>query len=175
MSSLYQLTNDIAALELLLEQTGGDVSEGTEGQTLEKWAQEYEWKLSAKVDSYGELHRNLEALGGALDEEIKRLRARKTAIDNRAQRLLDLAKFSMEKLGLRKLEGTKFTIAIQKAGGKDPMEVLVDAGQLPEAYRKTTILIEADKEKLRTGLEQKDPALEGKAKLGQRGDYVRIR
>ncbi len=175
MSSLYQLTEEVKALDDLLVEQGGDVSEGAAGQTLERWAQEYQWALAVKIDAYGEFHRNLEAQAAALDEEIKRLRARKEAVENRAQRLLDLAKFSMERLQLRKLEGTKFTIGLQRVGGKDPVEVLVNAEALPEGYRRTQILIDADKEKIRAGLEGKDPALEGKARLGQRGEYVRIR
>ena len=70
MSSLYELTEDLVALDRLLAELGGEVTEGTEGQTLERWANEYEWKMRDKVDGYAALIRNLEADRGALEEEV---------------------------------------------------------------------------------------------------------
>ena len=188
MSSLYELTEELVALDKLLAELGGDVSEGTEGQTLEKWASEFDWKMKTKVDGYGALYKNMEADANEIKAEIKRLSDRKRAIENRGARLLALAKFSMERLGTRKLEGVKFTIAIQKNGGVEPLEVLVEAKNLPEQFRKEEVVYNADTEALRSALEARRialgkatpdpdpfPELEGKAVLQERGESVRVR
>lgn len=174
MSSLYELTEEMVALDRLLAELGGEVTEGTQGQTLEQWATEFDWKMRDKVDGYGALIKNLEADAGAIGDEVKRLQDRARALDNRASRLKALAKFSMERLRTRKLEGLRFTIALQKACGQDPLEVLVeDLEKFPERFIR--VRKEADKEALRAALVAKDPEAEMLARLGERGDYVRIR
>ena len=128
MSSLYDLTEELVALDKLLEELGGDVT-GVEGQTLETWASQFHWQMANKVDAYGALYKNLEADAKAIAEEVKRLSDRKRTLENRGSRLLALAKFSMERLKTRKLEGQRFTIAIQKAGGLDPLEILIERAE----------------------------------------------
>ena len=186
--SLYQLTEDLVALETLLADIGGDVSEGTEGQTLEKWAAEFDWKMKTKVDGYGTLYKNMDADVVEIQAEVKRLNDRARAIENRKSRLLALAKFSMERLKVRKLEGVKFTISIQKNGGVEPMEVLVEAKELPEKFRTEELVYNADSDVLRSALEARRaalskekpdpdpfPELEGKAQILPRGESVRVR
>ena len=186
--SIYQLTEDLVSLNTLLEEIGGDVSEGSEGQTLEKWAEEFDWKMRSKVDAYGGLYKNMDADVAGIKAEIKRLGDRARALENRKTRLLALAKFSMERLKVRKLEGVKFTIAIQKNGGVEPMEVLVDAKYLPAAFVKEETVYNADSDALRTALEARRaalaktppdpdpfPELAGKAELSERGESVRVR
>jgi hypothetical protein len=173
MSSLYQLTEEVVALDALLAEVGGDVST-PEGQTLEAWAEQFQWQMSDKVDAYGALYKNLEADAKAIADEVKRLTDRRRTLENRAARLLALAKFSMDRLHTRKLEGQRFTIVVQKAGGVAPVELLVERPEdLPASFQRTTV--SADNEAIREALEKKDPSLEGKARLGERGEYVRIK
>lgn len=174
MTSLYELTEDLVALNRLLEELGGDVTDGTQGQTLERWAEEFDWKLRDKVDGYATIIRNIEGDALLLEEEITRLQNRKRVLDNRVARLKALAKYSMERLGTRKMEGLKFTLALQKAGGQDPLELLVeDVEQFPSRFLR--IRKEADKDALRKALVEKDPEAARLARLGERGDYVRVR
>ena len=90
--------------------------------------------MANKVDAHGGLGANMEADAKALGDEIKRLQTRKRCPREPAGPALALAKFSMERLKTRKLEGQRFTIAIQKNGGMEPMEVLVEAKDLPDAF-----------------------------------------
>lgn len=187
MSSLYQITEELVALDTLLAEVGGDVST-PEGQTLEAWAEKFQWQMANKVDAYGGLYANMEADAKALGDEIKRLQTRKRVLENRQARLLALAKFSMERLKTRKLEGQRFTIAIQKNGGMEPMEVLVEAKDLPDAFRLEEMVYSPATEPLRTALERRRaalaknppeadpfPELAGKAELKDRGESVRVR
>ena len=185
--SLYVLTEELVALDSMLAEIGGDVS-SPEGQTLEKWAAEFDWKMRDKVDGYASLAINLEADALTIANEVKRLQARKNAIENRRARLLALAKFSMERLQVRKLEGVRFTIAIQKNGGVEPLEVLVATDQLPDKFYSVEEVYTADTDLLRKALEARRaalaktppdpdpfPELAGKAELKERGESVRVR
>ncbi len=185
--SLYVLTEELVALDTMLAEIGGDVS-SPEGQTLEKWAEEFDWKMRDKVDAYASLAINIEADADIIAKEVKRLSDRKNALMNRRARLLALAKFSMERLKVRKLEGVRFTIAIQKNGGPEPLEVLVEPKELPEGFRDEEVVYSPVMEPLRKALElrraalAKDPPeadpfpeLAGKAELKERGESVRVR
>lgn len=174
MSSLYDLTEDLVALDRLLEEQGGDVSEGSGGETLEKWLKEYEWQVGTKIDAYGSLAKNWDSDINAIDDEMKRLSDRKRVIANKIMRLKMMAKLAMEMRGIRKLEGQKFTIAIQKNGGKLPLILKVeDPEKLPEKFVKIEKRI--DTEAIRSALEIKDPDAANVAELGQAGESVRIR
>ena len=183
--SLYVLTEELVALDTMLQEIGGDVS-SPEGQTLEKWAEEFDWKMRDKVDGYASLAINLEADALTIANEVRRLQARKNAIENRRARLLALAKFSMERLKVRKLEGVRFTIAIQKNGGVEPLEVLVEPKDLPAHFRDEEMVYSANLDVLRKSLEVRRaalakgeadpiPELAGKAELKERGESVRVR
>lgn len=174
MSSLYELTQDLVALDKLLEETGGDVSEGSGGATLEQWLKTYEWQLGEKIDAYGRLAKNWEADVVAIKEEAGRLAARAAVVSNKIRRLKEMAKFAMETRGVRKLEGTMFTIAIQKNGGKPPMVMIVeDIAKIPDKFVKRTPSV--DGEALRAALEAKDPDAEKVARIDKPGESVRIR
>lgn len=174
MNSLYQLNENLAALEQLLEEAGGDITEGTQGESLEKWMEEYEWQMRDKVDGYGGFIANMTADIEAIQAETKRLSDRARVFVNRIERLKAMAKLAMEMRGVRKLEGQKFTISIQKNGGKDPIELLVeDPTKYPDQFVK--IVRNPDKEALRVALEEEDPEAAKFARLGERGESVRIR
>jgi hypothetical protein len=184
VSSLYAITEELVALDALLGEVGGDVST-PEGQTLEAWAEKFQWQMANKVDAYGALYKNMESDANELKAEIKRLSDRKKTLENRASRLLALAKFSMERLKTRKLEGIKFTISIQANGGVEPLEVLVDPKELPEQFRDVDMVyspndllrpaLEARRAALAKGEADPCPELAGKAELKDRGESVRVR
>lgn len=174
MSSLYQITEQLVALDQLLEEIGGDVSEGTQGEALEKWIKEYEWQQREKIDAYGGMIASMKADMEAIQEEVERLNIRSRIINNRIERLKAMAKFAMEMRGIRKLEGVKFTISIQKNGGKPPLELLVeDPEKLPLEFVK--IVRQPDKDAIRAALESNDPKAEKIARIGMPGESVRIR
>lgn len=174
MSSLYEISAELKTLENFLLELGGDVSEGTEGETIEKWITEYEWQSRQKVDGYCQLIQNMQADNMAIAEEVERLTGRARVLVNRIERLKAMAKKAMELRGVRKLDGAKFTISIQKNGGKDPIELLVeDPARYPDEFVK--VVRSPDKEKLRAALETNDPEAVKFARIGQRGESVRIR
>lgn len=176
MSSLYELTQEVGALEALLQETGGDVTDESQAAMIEQWQQEFDWAHRAKVDGYAKLIKNAEADIDAIKKEGERLAARAQALRNKIQRLKDLAKYAMDSRGLKKLEGITFTLAIQKNGGKAPLEILVKNPEvLPEQYRIVTTTVEPNKDALREALEKGDKEAESYARLLPVGESVRIR
>ena len=174
MSSLYTLTEELVKLDQMLIAAGGEVTEGTDGASLEEWLKAYEWQVTDKVDAYGGLIKNWQADIEAISAEATRLSDRARVITNKIKRLKEMAGLAMKMRGIRKLEGTLFTIALQKNGGKPPLIMLVeDVAKLPEQFVKRTPA--ADSEAIRAALELKDPEAEKVARIGEVGESVRIR
>lgn len=150
--TLYQLTDELLALDDLLEDTEGEVT-----PEIEQWLEEYGLKSRTKVDNMCRYEAELRARAAAKKAEAKRLsdRARKEDADaDRVKRLFELA---MHRLGTRRLEGDHFTVAVQKNGGKRAFQVAQSAEQLPEAYRRTETRYVALTEELRQRAEEAIP------------------
>lgn len=174
MSSLYTLTEELVKLDQLLIEAGGEVTEGSDGASLEDWLKKYEWQVGEKVDAYGGLIKNWDADIKAIAGEAERLAARAAVIVNKIKRLKEMAGLAMKMRGIRKLEGTLFTIALQKNGGKPPLIMIVeDVAKLPEKFVKVTK--SADSEAIRTALALEDPEAAKVARIGEVGESVRIR
>ena len=99
-ATLYQLTNQMAEIEAMLEETGGELT--PELETL--WEETGE-SLVAKVDNYNALINHMDAYCKNLDTEIKRLQALKKTGDNSLARLKAHIKDVMVANGFSKLEG----------------------------------------------------------------------
>lgn len=174
MSSLYTLTEELIALDRLLVEAGGEVTEGTDGASLEDWLKKYEWQVGEKVDAYGGLIKNWEADIDGIKKEAERLVARAGVIGNKIKRLKEMAGLAMKMRGIRKIEGTLFTIALQKNGGKPPLIMIVeDVAKLPEQFVKRTPA--PDSEAIRAALALNDPEAAKVARIGEVGESVRIR
>jgi hypothetical protein len=173
MPSLYTLTEDLLALDQLLAEEGGDVTEESKGAALESWIKEFNWKMSDKIDGYAGLIKNWESDVSACAEERRRLQLREKIILNRVDRLKNMARLAMSMLNTRKMEGSKFTITLAKNGGVLPMELTVEPDKVPEKF----IWVERspDMAAIRTALEACDPDAEAIARFGERGESVRVR
>lgn len=127
----------------------------------------------AKVDSYAALIRKFESEATIAKAEADRVRALAQAAEGRAKRLKDRLKEFMEMSGISRFETATNKIAIQKNGGKAPLEFVdgVTADLIPEEYQK--ISIEFDREGIRADLES-GVALDF-AYIGEPGTHLRLR
>lgn len=175
MSSLYQITDDLLALDALL-------AEAAEGEShdadLDAFIAEYDFKLRDKVDAYGDLYQRVKADEKALAEEMARLTARRKALQGTMERLTWLVRGAMDRMGVKKLEGVRHTIAEQKNGGVQPLAVLWPVEALPRDYIRT--VESADHEKLRAACEAAGGTLKAGdgtviAALNERGTSVRFK
>lgn len=176
MSTLYQLSQEMLALDQLLSEAGGDVSEDDQGKALQRWVAEYDFKVRDKIDAYGAVIANIKSDAESLKMESERLNNRAKVLINRIERMKALVQFAMNAMGTRKIEGLKFTFSIQKNGGVAPLELLVDPIHLP--HRFCRVVPEArvpDVDAIRKALEAGDAEAAKFAFLKDRGESVRIR
>ncbi len=93
MIGLFQLTEESRALyelsrDLEINEETGEIIDNTE--VLSQLFQEWEGNFVDKLDSCQYIRKELESKAELLAAEIKRLQARKKALENRAERLRDL-------------------------------------------------------------------------------------
>jgi hypothetical protein len=179
MSSLLEITSEMSEILRLvdeeMEATGGDVTDGSRGAALMEKLKSFDIKMKDKIDTYATVVRVLEMDAKILKEERDRIAARAVSFENKAKRLKDLLQFSMLQLGTRKIEGVKFTAAIQAHGGKQAMEF--KPGVMPETVpaKFQRVEIKIDSDKVRAALEAGDSDALKIAALLPRGESVRIR
>lgn len=132
-------------------------------------------ELEVKADNYGIVISELKAAVNKYDTEIKRLTAKKEALENNIeimkQRLKEAIELMEVKDGCLQTEHYKFRIC--KNGGKLPVHLDLDEKHpelFPEKYQDTKIVLNKDKirEDLEAGIEMSC------AHIGERGTHLRI-
>lgn len=175
MTTLLEITEDLSALDTLLCELGGDVSDEQAGAAIDKWLAELGGALECKIDNYAALIRSKEARAEVRDAEAKRL-ANRVRIDRRgADFLKSRLKAVLEQRHLKKLETARFVVSVQGNGGVRPLDVHLPVEQLPEWARRTPPAppVEANTEEIRRRLEAGETL--DFAVLGDRGTRLAIR
>lgn len=160
--TLYELSNQY---ELLLDMLS-DPNEDEE--VIIDTIDAIKGEIEVKADGYGKIITMMNSNVKAIDEEIKRLQAKKQVLDNRTKLLKNSVYGVMKQMEVNKIKTDLFTFSIQKNGGVLPLEIV---GEVPDNYTKITY--EVDKDKIRNEL-QKGKELEF-ARFGDRGESLRIR
>ena len=124
--TLYDLTNDLLTLQEMMED---DISDDALRDSMESIEGLYE----DKIDGYAAVIRTLEAEATAYKEESDRMAGKARVIRNNIARMKKAMQESMMQTGIRKINGKRFTVAIQKNGGKAPFVLTwQDANTLPD-------------------------------------------
>jgi hypothetical protein len=170
---LFAIGEDLVALESLLHEVGGDVTDEEAAAAIDEWLRENHQALDRKLDGYGYLVKKLTSESTFAEEESRRLAARAKARKNAATRMKERLKIFMEIHGQKKLSTDRYDFAIQADGGKAPLEVLIEPEKLPKWAQRVTVSADTDaiRQKLESGYA---PAMKI-ARLGGRGTHLRIR
>lgn len=175
MPTLYEISQDLIAIEELLTETGGEITDDEAGAALEKWFDEIGEQRDAKIDGYCALIREFEARSEARELEAKRLMALAGSDLNNAKRLKARLKGFMEAQGLKKLETPRFRLSVANNGGAQPLMVPpaweAEPASAPEAFQRR--VIQLDKDAIREAI-RNDEEAHG-ASLGERGNHLRIK
>jgi len=123
---LYELTEQHRELAVLAESDEGDLSEAL-ADTFEA----LEGEFNDKAISVIHVVKNMDADGDAIDNEIKRLQARKKSVQNKQNWMREYLRSNMEASGISKIECPIFTIALAK--GRDIVEI-TDEGKIDAEY-----------------------------------------
>ena len=105
---LYELSEARDILDEFLAETEGEVT-----PELQQLLDELDGKIEEKIERVALYVREQLATATAIDEEVKRLSARKRARERAAEGLKAYLKSQMERLDKKKVEGLLCTVALQ--------------------------------------------------------------
>lgn len=171
--TLFEIGADAQALNELLIELEGDISDPAVAEAIDEWLQENSVALDKKLDGYGALIREREALAEARKAEAARLQALAKTDENTAKRLKERLQYFFEERGITKQETARFKFSVVANGGKAPL--LIDEGicpeDMPEVWQKVTV--DFDRDAIRQALEA--GAKISCARLAERGRSLRIK
>lgn len=119
---LYELTESYNKILELIE-------EGGEG--LEDTLEALEDAIEDKAENYAKVIKTLEAQAKMIKEEEQRLSDRRKALENHATNMKLRLEDELRKVGLDKVKGLIFTVAIQK---NPPSLNVLDESKIPAQY-----------------------------------------
>jgi len=173
MKTLYDIGDDLWAIDALLEDEDGDVT-GQE-EAIDAFLAEAKDNLTDKLTGYRRYMAHLDGLAEIAEAEAKRIadiaRVRRNKIDRCKDRLYHF----MTAHGIDKVVTPIGTFAIQKNGGALPIEIddylVAHPEELPEGYRQ--VEFKPDKIAIKNALSGGEE-LEF-AQFGARGTHLRVK
>ena len=171
MPTLYEITEDMRAIDDLLMEAEGDGSDPAVLDAIEKWIAELDINLQDKVDGYASYISELLARAEARKAESARLAALAKTGRNTAKRLKDRRMWAMQERGLKKVETPRFVVSVRENGGKLPLDVQVPGSELPPRFQQVTI--DPDNDAIRNALDAGEE-IDG-CTLMERGQHLSVR
>jgi hypothetical protein len=153
MSTLYEISDDLRALEALLVEADGDISSPQAAEAIAAWEQELSTNLAEKVDRYCSLISEIEVRAAARIAEAERLRELAKIDDRAALALRERLKFVFESRSLPTMQTERFRVSLARNGGKAPLDIRVGPDELPAWAVKRKTVVETDKDAIRARLE----------------------
>jgi Gp157 protein len=149
---LFDLSDEILSLE---EQLDNEELTDEERQALvDQWL-EAQGDVEQKLDNYAAFIESLETYAEQRTYQAERLRRLAQADEDRAKRLREALKIYFRRHELTKFKTPRFTIALQKNGGKAPLIVPPSWDQepelAPELFRR--VVTQLDREAIRRAVE----------------------
>ncbi len=167
-ATLFSLTEELVALDMALTESDGELTPEIEAQL-----QALTDQLDAKIDNVAWFIRTCEARAEAYSKAEAELRAKRYTEDTKVAHLKTYVRACMAMRNTRKLEGSFFTFAIQKNGGKPPVGLLnPDPQAFPAECQRVTVAV--DREAVR-GMIEAGTLPEGLAVIEPHGEHLRLR
>lgn len=149
---LWEISDDLAALEMLLIEAGGEIDEVTE-PLIEGWFSELKTERDKKLDNYAGLIREIEGRAAERKAEAKRLAERAKIDENAASKLKDRLRQAFTVNGWKSVETLHFKLTLATAGGKQSLSLKLPAEQIPEEFRRVETVTSYDQDQIRAVLE----------------------
>lgn len=173
--TLFEISDELAAIEELLTENDGEIGDDAAGETLEAWFDQLTDARDAKIDDYCRLIASVTARANARTEELARLGALVDTDENTIKRLKTALHNFMIERGVTKIETPLHRLTIAKNGGKPPLVIpeawREDPASAPEQYHRAVIHL--DTELIRADLAGGEE-IPGCA-IGERGTHLRIK
>lgn len=149
LGTLYEIGLDLMALEELVTEIGGDVSDEDIEATIDAWLAETGEAQKTKVDRYVQLIREMLVRAEGRAKEATRLAALAGADKRGAERLEQRLLEHFLRTKTDELQTHLFKIKVVRNGGKRSLKLLVAAEQMPAQLRIEEIVYKADTEHIR--------------------------
>ena len=173
--TLFEISDELTAIEELLTENGGDITGDAAGETLEAWFDRLTDVRDAKIDDYCRLITMIRERAEARHREIMRLGALADTDENAITRLKTALHNFMIERNVTKIETSLHKLTLAKNGGKAPLTVPEawrdDPASAPEQYHRAVIHL--DTELIRADLAGGED-VPGCA-IGERGTHLRIK
>lgn len=135
-NTLYDITADLAELNRMFED--GDIDEQTYADMLDAGLRDNE---AAKLEQYAYVFRQLDAEADMIRAEESRLRAKRVAKENAAERLRERVCVHLTSTGQTKASAGLFSWSIKRTTSVD--DDALDMALLPDGYKR--VKVEPDK------------------------------
>lgn len=147
MATLYEIEDDFHAVNTLLEENGGDISDPEVEMAIQQWFDENEGNLKNKVGGYVRFIKELEAQAKARKDEADRLAKTARAASNKAKWLKDCLAGTLSRLNVPVVTSDDIEVKLARKGGLAPMDI---HEEVPAEF--TKIKVEPDNAKIREAL-----------------------
>ena len=172
MPTIYEISEDMAALDALLAETGGEITPEAEA-AFNAFEAELAANLHAKTDAYCALIAEIDARAAARKAEAKRLADRAKTDERTSDALRERLRFVWETRRLGKVETDRFTVSLARNGGKAPLDIRCGVDELPAWAIKRETVVTVDKDAIRSRLDAGEPL--DFASLMERGTRINIK
>ncbi|NJJ38578.1 siphovirus Gp157 family protein [Paenibacillus apii] len=132
---LYDLTQQYSDMLDFLE-------DDADNEQLQAMLDGLEGKIEEKIENTVKVMKSLESDAAAIDAEIKRLSGRKSALTNNITYLKTNVEQTMLKLGIEKVKGNIYTVAMQN---NSPKVNVIDESLIPRSFFKVSVTESLDK------------------------------
>lgn len=170
---LFDISDDLQALEDLLYEMGGDVTDEEAEAALDSWFATLSHERDVKLDNYAALISEVEKRAEIRKEESKRIRDRAKVDENLAARLKDRLVYFFRVHEIDSISTARYKLT-RSQSGKAPVIIKVPDEDLPEEFRRVKVTISADKEAIREAIESGLDDASEYAELAERSEYLRI-
>lgn len=144
MSALYELTGEFRELKQL-----ADTDDEGMAVAVRDTMEAIEAEFNDKALAVSRVILNLDGDVNGIDEEIKRLVARKRVIENRQANIKEYLRENMEASGITKISCPLFTITLAK--GRETV-IVDDERKVPDDLVRVKTTIEPDKKAIRDAI-----------------------
>lgn len=173
MSTLLEIGQDMAALDELMDEIGGDITDPQVETYLDQWFSELHKNETEKLDSYAALINEKEELAKVRKAQATRLAEKARRDQASADYLKERLKRYFQERGYKKKETDRYTLTLANNGGKLPLILDVQPEELPARFQRTKVVVSADQDAIRNALDAGE-VLEF-ARYGERGQSLRIK
>ena len=144
MTSIYEITADIQALEeLLAREEQAEETDQERMARLSAFLIHQEKLLADKVDGYVKVYRDREAVANARREEAKHLTELARYAENDMERLKKAVQFVSKQLNQSKLEGKTRSITVSTSSR--PAVEIISEQDIPEDFKEQVVSWKIDK------------------------------